>query len=236
MRSDPLKSGPSRAPARAMLKATGLTDADLARPLVAVVGTHTDVMPCNLHLRTLAEEVKRGVRAAGGTPVEFTTIAVSDGITMGTEGMRASLVSREVIADSIELVAFGHMVDGVVALVGCDKTLPAAAMALARLDLPGLVFYGGPILPGRFRGKDVTIQDVFEAVGAHARGAMTDADLRRLEDRACPGAGACGGQFTANTMAMALAVMGIASIAGEVPATDVAKAQVAQEAGAMVMQ
>src|SRR5678816_2066193 len=206
MRSDLLKNGPSRAPARAMLKATGLTDADLERPLVAVVGTHTDVMPCNLHLRTLAEEVKRGVRAAGGTPVEFTTIAVSDGITMGTEGMRASLVSREVIADSI-------------ALVGCDKTLPAAAMALARLDLPGLVFYGGPIQPGRFRGKDVTIQDVFEAVGAHARGAMTDADLRTLENNACPGAGACGGQYTANTMATALAVLGLAVIgAGEVPA------------------
>lgn len=220
-----------------MLKATGLTDADLERPLVAVVGTHTDVMPCNLHLRTLAEEVKRGVRAAGGTPVEFTTIAVSDGITMGTEGMRASLVSREVIADSMELVAFGHLVDGVVALVGCDKTLPAAAMALARLDLPGLVFYGGPILPGRFRDKDVTIQDVFEAVGAHARGAMTDADLKTLEDRACPGAGACGGQFTANTMATALAVMGIAAIgAGEVPATATEKAKVAYDAGAMVMQ
>jgi dihydroxy-acid dehydratase len=237
MRSDSLKNGPSRAPARAMLKATGLTDADLERPLVAVVGTHTDVMPCNLHLRTLAEEVKRGVRAAGGTPVEFTTIAVSDGITMGTEGMRASLVSREVIADSIELVAFGHLVDGVVALVGCDKTLPAAAMALARLDLPGLVFYGGPIQPGRFRGRDVTIQDVFEAVGAHARGAMTDADLRTLEDHACPGAGACGGQFTANTMATALAVLGLAAIgAGEVPATAAEKATVAHEAGAMVMQ
>jgi dihydroxy-acid dehydratase len=237
MRSDLLKTGPSRAPARAMLKATGLTDADLERPLVAVVGTHTDVMPCNLHLRTLAEEVKRGVRAAGGTPVEFTTIAVSDGITMGTEGMRASLVSREVIADSIELVAFGHLVDGVVALVGCDKTLPAAAMALARLDLPGLVLYGGPILPGRFRGKDVTIMDVFEAVGAHARGAMTDTDLRTLEDHACPGAGACGGQFTANTMATALAVLGLAAVgAGEVPATAAEKAKVAHEAGAMVMQ
>ncbi|HSS02229.1 MAG TPA: dihydroxy-acid dehydratase [Kofleriaceae bacterium] len=237
MRSDSLKNGPSRAPARAMLKATGLTDADLERPLVAVVGTHTDVMPCNLHLRTLAEEVKRGVRAAGGTPVEFTTIAVSDGITMGTEGMRASLVSREVIADSIELVAFGHLVDGVVALVGCDKTLPAAAMALARLDLPGLVLYGGPIQPGRFRGKDVTIMDVFEAVGAHARGAMTDADLRTLEDHACPGAGACGGQFTANTMATALAVLGLAAVgAGDVPATAAEKAKVAHDAGAMVMQ
>ncbi|HTJ44253.1 MAG TPA: dihydroxy-acid dehydratase, partial [Kofleriaceae bacterium] len=174
MRSDQLKKGPSRAPARAMLKATGLTDADLEKPLVAVVGTHTDVMPCNLHLRALAEEVKRGVRAAGGTPVEFTTIAVSDGVTMGTEGMRASLVSREVIADSMELVAFGHLVDGVVALVGCDKTLPAAAMALARLDRPGLVLYGGPIMPGRFQDRDVTILDVFEAVGAHASGKMTD--------------------------------------------------------------
>src|SRR3569832_808060 len=187
MRSDPLKKGPSRAPARAMLKATGLTDADLERPLIAGVGSYTDVMPCNLHLRTLAEEVKRGVRAAGGTPIEFNTIAVSDGVTMGTEGMRASLVSREVIADSIELVAFGHMVGGV-ALAGCDKTLPAAAMALARLDLPGRVFYGGPIQPGRFRGKDVTIQDVFEAVGARARGAMTDSALKQLEDAACPGA------------------------------------------------
>jgi len=237
MRSDQLKKGPSRAPARAMLKATGLTDAELERPLVAVVGTHTDVMPCNLHLRALAEDVKRGVRAAGGTPVEFTTIAVSDGVTMGTEGMRASLVSREVIADSIELVAFGHMVDGVVALVGCDKTLPAAAMALARLDLPGLVFYGGSIQPGRFRGKDVTIMDVFEAVGAHARGAMTDADLRMIEDSACPGAGACGGQFTANTMATALAVLGLSAIgAGEVPATAQDKARVAHEAGAMIMQ
>jgi dihydroxy-acid dehydratase len=236
MRSDQLKKGPSRAPARAMLKGTGLTDADLERPLIAVVGTHTDVMPCNLHLRTLAEEVKRGVRAAGGTPVEFTTIAVSDGVTMGTEGMRASLVSREVIADSIELVSFGHMVDGVVTLVGCDKTLPAAAMALARLDLPGLVLYGGPIQPGRFRDKDVTILDVFEAVGAHARGAMTDADLRTLEDKACPGAGACGGQFTANTMATALAVMGIAAIgAGEVAATAPEKTKVAHDAGAMIM-
>ncbi len=236
MRSDQLKKGPSRAPARAMLKATGLTDADLERPLIAVVGSHTDVMPCNLHLRALAEEVKRGVRAAENTPIKFNTIAVSDGVTMGTEGMRASLVSREVIADSIELVAFGHMVDGVVVLVGCDKTLPAAAMALARLDLPGLVFYGGPIQPGRFRGKDVTIQDVFEAVGAHARGAMTDGDLRALEDAACPGAGACGGQFTANTMATALAVLGLSAIgAGEVPATAPDKSRVAREAGEMVM-
>src|SRR3569623_916978 len=236
MRSDPLMKGPSRAPARAMLKATGLTDADLERPLIAVVGSYTDVMPCNLHLRPLAEEVKRGVRAAGGTPIEFNTIAVSDGVTMGSEGMRASLVSREVIADSIELGAVGHMVDGVGALGGCYKTLPAAARALARRDLPGLVFYGGPIQPGRFRGKDGTIQDVFEAVGAHARGAMTDSDLKQLEDAACPGAGACGGQFTANTMATALAVLGLAPIgAGEVPATSPDKPRVAREAGEMVM-
>jgi len=204
MRSDLLKKGPSRAPARAMLKATGLTDADLERPLLAVVHSFTDVMPCNLHLRGLADRVKEGVRAAGGTPIEFGTIAVSDGVTMGTEGMRASLISREVIADSIELVVMGHLLDGAVVIVGCDKTIPAAAMALARLDVPGLVLYGGPIAPGRFAGHDVTIQDVFEAVGSHAAGGMSDGELLALENVACPGAGACGGQFTANTMATAL--------------------------------
>jgi dihydroxy-acid dehydratase len=220
-----------------MLKATGLSDADLERPLVAVVGTYTDVMPCNMHLRTLAEDVKRGIREAGGTPIEFNTIAVSDGVTMGTEGMRASLVSREVIADSIELVSFGHMVDGVVALVGCDKTIPAAAMALARLDLPGLVLYGGPIMPGRFENHDVTIQDVFEAVGANAAGKVSDTQLRALEDKACPGAGACGGQFTANTMAGALAVLGLAPVgAGEVPAVSPEKSRVAAECGAQVLR
>jgi dihydroxy-acid dehydratase len=219
-----------------MLKATGLTDADLERPLVAVVGTYTDVMPCNMHLGELAKAVKRGIRAAGGTPIEFNTIAVSDGVSMGTEGMRASLVSREVIADSIELVAFGHLVDGVVALVGCDKTIPAAAMALARLDRPGLVLYGGPIMPGRFKDHDVTIQDVFEAVGAHAAGKMTSADLRTLEDAACPGAGACGGQFTANTMATALTVLGLSPMgAGEVPATAPDKVRVAEATGAQIM-
>ena len=236
MRSDALKKGPARAPARAMLKGTGLTDADLEKPLVAVMNTWTEVMPCNLHLRELAADVKRGIRAAGGTPIEWNTISVSDGVTMGTEGMRASLISREVIADSIELAAMGHMVDAVVCLVGCDKTIPAAAMALARLDLPGLVLYGGPIMPGTFRGHDVTIQDVFEGVGAHAAGKMTLADLRTLEDHACPGAGACGGQFTANTMATALTVMGLGPMgASDVPATAPERAKAAEVVGGQVM-
>jgi dihydroxy-acid dehydratase len=219
-----------------MLKATGLTDADLERPLVAVVHTWTDVMPCNLHLRELAAAVKEGVREAGGTPIEFNTISVSDGVSMGTDGMRGSLVSREVIADSMELAVMGHSLDAVVALVGCDKTIPAAVMALARLDLPGLVLYGGPIHPGRFAGRDVTIQDVFEAVGACAAGRMTEGDLKALEDRACPGAGACGGQFTANTMATAIALTGIAPLGlGDVPATDPRKPEVARECGRLVM-
>jgi dihydroxy-acid dehydratase len=231
-----MKKGPARAPARAMLKATGLSAADLERPLVAVLNTWTEVMPCNMHLRELAARVKAGVRAAGGTPIEFCTIAVSDGISMGTEGMRASLVSREVIADSMELAVIGHSFDGAVALVGCDKTIPGAAMALARLDLPSLLLYGGPIMPGRFQGHDVTIQDVFEGVGAHAAGKMTDGDLLALEDAACPGAGACGGQFTANTMAMAMAFLGISPMgANEVPATDPRKGQVAERCGALVM-
>jgi dihydroxy-acid dehydratase len=236
MLSDQLKRGAPRAPARAMLKATGLTDADLERPLIAVVHTFTDVMPCNLHLRRLADEVKAGIRAAGGTPVEWGTVSVSDGVSMGTEGMRASLISREVIADSMELVCRGHLVDGVVALVGCDKTIPGAVMALARLDIPGLVLYGGSIATGRHRGKDVTILDVFEAVGAHAAGKMSDSELRELEDHACPGAGACGGQFTANTMALAIAFLGISPLAeSEVPATDPDKPAAARRAGAMVM-
>ena len=220
-----------------MLKATGLGDADLERPLVAVVHTYTDVMPCNLHLRELAAAVREGIKESGGTPIEFNTVSVSDGVTMGTEGMRASLVSREVIADSIELVVMGHMLDGVVAVVGCDKTIPAAAMALARLDLPGLVLYGGAIQPGRFAGRDVTILDVFEAVGSHAAGKMTDSDLRALEDRACPGAGACGGQFTANTMAMAIALCGIGPmIECELPATHPGKPDAAREVGRQVMR
>ncbi|HZS37740.1 MAG TPA: dihydroxy-acid dehydratase [Polyangia bacterium] len=237
MRSDAVKKGPARAPARAMLKGAGLTDADLERPLVAVVSTWTEVMPCNIHLRALAARVKEGVRAAGGTPIEFNTIAVSDGISMGTDGMRASLVSREVIADSIELVVMGHSFDAVVALSGCDKTIPGTVMALARLDLPSLMLYGGPTMPGRWHGRDVTIQDVFEAVGACAAGKMSPAELCDLEDHACPGAGACGGQFTANTMSTAMTVLGISPMgANDVPATDPEKENVARRAGEQVMQ
>jgi dihydroxy-acid dehydratase len=220
-----------------MLKGAGFTDADLERPLVGIANTWTEVTPCNVHLRTLAESVKAGVRAAGGTPIEFNTIAVSDGITMGTEGMRGSLVSREVIADSIELFTMSHSLDGVIALSGCDKTIPATVMALARMDLPGLVLYGGPIAPGRFEDKDVTIQDVFEAVGAHAAGAMSSARLAVLEDKACPGAGACGGQFTANTMSVVLSLLGMSPMgANEVAATDPKKHDVARECGALVMK
>src|SRR5437870_382478 len=183
-----------------MLKATGLTDEDLRKPLIGVAHSWIGTMPCNLHLRDLAQHVMRGVRAAGGTPIEFNTIAVSDGVAMGTEGMKASLISREIIADSIELVTRGHLFDGVVALSGCDKTIPGTVMALARLNLPSVMLYGGSIMPGQFQGHDVTIQDVFEAVGKHASGKMTNAELKDLENHACPGAGACGGQFTANTM------------------------------------
>ncbi|HEX5061318.1 MAG TPA: dihydroxy-acid dehydratase, partial [Kofleriaceae bacterium] len=237
MRSDNIKRGPSRAPARAMLKGAGFTDADLERPLVGIANTWTEVTPCNVHLRALAESVKAGVRAAGGTPIEFNTIAVSDGITMGTEGMRGSLVSREVIADSIELFTMSHMLDGVVALSGCDKTIPATVMALARMNVPGLVLYGGPIAPGRFEDKDVTIQDVFEAVGAHAAGSMSSTRLAVLEDKACPGAGACGGQFTANTMSVALTLLGMSPMgANEVAATDPAKHDVARKCGELVMK
>ncbi|HWW52063.1 MAG TPA: dihydroxy-acid dehydratase [Verrucomicrobiae bacterium] len=236
MQSDAIKKGLSRAPARAMLKATGLSNADLERPLVAIANTWTEVTPCNFHLRNLAERVKQGVRAAGGTPIEFDTITVSDGITMGTEGMKASLVSREVIADSIELFVLAHSFDAVVALCGCDKTIPGTVMALARLNLPSLSLYGGSIMAGQFRGRDVTIQDVFEAVGACAAGLMTEGELGELEDRACPGAGACGGQFTANTMATALAFVGISPMgANEIPATDPRKPQAAFDCGRAVM-
>ena len=199
---------PSR-PARAMLKAAGFTDEDLRKPIIGVANTWIEIGPCNYHLRELAATVKEGIRRAGGTPMEFNTVSISDGITMGSEGMKASLISREVIADSIELVARGNMFDGMIALSGCDKTIPGTIMALARLDIPGLMIYGGSIAPGRFKNHDVTIQDVFEAVGAHARGKMTDAELCDLEDHACPGAGACGGQFTANTMAMVGEFLGI---------------------------
>ena len=231
-----LTDGPERAPARAMLKGVGFTDDDLARPLIGVATTWIETMPCNLNQRDLAQHVKRGVRAAGGAPMEFNTVSVSDGVSMGTEGMRASLVSREVIADSIELVARGHLLDGLVCLVGCDKTIPAAVMALARLDLPGLVLYNGSIAPGRFRGRDVTIQDVFEAVGAHAVGKMSDEDLHELEGVACPGAGACGGQFTANTMSTALDFLGIspAGLNG-IPALHPSKSEAAEEAGRLAM-
>ena len=227
-----LLDGPERAPARSMLRAIGYTDDDLSRPLIAVCHPWTDVMPCNAHLREIAAWVKEGVREAGGTPIEFNTISVSDGVSMGTEGMKASLVSREVVADSIELAVRGHLIDGVVAISGCDKTIPAAIMALARLDRPGLMLYGGSIAPGRWRGRDVTIQDVFEAVGAHAAGRMSEADLRDLEGVACPGAGACGGQFTANTMSAVGEALGISPLgANSVPALDPRKEEVAREAG-----
>ena len=236
-RSRDLVDGPSRAPARAMLKAVGFTDDDLSRPLVGVANTWIEVMPCNYHLRRLSEKVKAGIRAAGGTPIEYNTIAVSDGIAMGTEGMKASLISREVIADSIELVARGHLFDAVVALSGCDKTIPGTVMALARLNLPSLMLYGGSIMPGKFQGHDVTIQDVFEAVGKHAAGRMTEADLRDLENHACPGAGACGGQFTANTMAIAFEFLGISPMGfNGVPAMDPRKDEVAFRCGQLVME
>ena len=228
--------GPDRAPARAYLKGIGFGDDALSRPIVGIANTWTEVMPCNFHLRRLAEKVKDGVRAAGGTPMEFNTVAVSDGITMGTEGMRASLVSREVIADSIELVARGHLFDAVIAISGCDKTIPGCVMALARLDLPSLMLYGGSIAPGKFRGEDVTIQEVFEAVGTHAAGDMSDADLAELESVASPGAGACGGQFTANTMAMAFEMLGVSPMGTSmVPAEEGKKGAVAEECGRLVM-
>ena len=236
-RSAALTDGVDRAPARAMLKGIGLDDDALARPLVGIATTWIETMPCNWNQRELARHVRRGIIDAGGTPVEFNTIAVSDGVSMGTEGMRASLVSREVIADSIELVVRGHLLDGLVCIVGCDKTIPAAAMALARLDVPGLVLYNGTIAPGRFRGRDVTVQDVFEAIGAAAAGKMSNTDVHELEDVACPGAGACGGQFTANTMATVLEFLGI-SPAGlnDVPATDPAKKDAAYESGKIAMR
>ncbi len=234
--SHDLLIGPSRAPARAMLKAVGFTDDDLSKPIIGVANTWIEVMPCNYHLRRLSERVKAGIRAAGGTPIEYNTIAVSDGISMGTEGMKASLISREVIADSIELVARGHLFDGVVALSGCDKTIPGTVMALARLNRPSLMLYGGSIMPGTFQGHDVTIQDVFEAVGKHGSGKMTDAELKDLEDHACPGPGACGGQFTANTMAIAFEFLGISPMGRNgVPAMDQHKDDVAFECGKMVM-
>ena len=246
-RSGEITDGPSRAPARAMLKAVGFDDEALAKPIIGVANTWTEIGPCNYHLRDLAEEVKQGIREAGGTPMEFNTVSISDGITMGSEGMKTSLVSREVIADSIELVARGNLFDGIVILVGCDKTIPGGVMSLVRLNIPGLVLYGGSIAPGRYDGKDVTIQDVFEAVGAHAAGTMTDGELLALENVACPGAGACGGQFTANTMSTVCELLGVSPMAANgVPATtlldeggEVAtrpeKYEVSKQAGALVL-
>ena len=231
-----ITEGRNRAGARAMLKAIGFTDEDLAKPIVGIANTWIETMPCNYHLRELAARVKEGVRAAGGTPMEFNTISISDGVTMGTEGMKASLVSREVIADSIELMGRGHMFDAMVALVGCDKTIPGGAMALIRLNVPGIVLYGGSIAAGRFQGRDVTVGDVYEAIGAHAAGKMTDAELKDLEDHACPGAGACGGQFTANTMSTVMEFIGLSPMgANGVPAVSPLKGEFAYRSGEMVM-
>ncbi|MGB6026904.1 MAG: dihydroxy-acid dehydratase [Candidatus Sulfotelmatobacter sp.] len=235
-RSRGITDGRDRAPARSMFKAIGFTDADLGKPLIGVANTWIETMPCNFHLRRLSAKVKDGIRAAGGTPMEFNTIAISDGETMGTEGMRASLVSRELIADSIELVCRGQLFDAVVCVVGCDKTIPAAAMALARMDLPGLVLYGGTIAPGSYRGKDVTIQDVFEAVGANAAGKITDQELHDLENVACPGAGACGGQYTANTMSTVMEMIGLSPMGfNSVPAMDARKDEVAFRCGEVAL-
>ncbi|HEY3971675.1 MAG TPA: dihydroxy-acid dehydratase [Candidatus Sulfotelmatobacter sp.] len=231
-----ITEGRDRAGARSMFKAVGYTDADLARPLIGVANTWIETMPCNFHLRRLSAKVKEGIREAGGTPMEFNTIAISDGETMGTEGMRASLVSRELIADSIELVCRGQMFDAVVCVVGCDKTIPAAAMALARINLPGMVLYGGTIAPGSYRGKDVTIQDVYEAIGANMAGKMSETELRELENAACPGAGACGGQYTANTMSTVMEVIGLSPMGfNSVPAMDPQKDQVSFACGKVVM-
>ena len=246
MHSDAIKSGPARAPARAMLRATGLDDAAIAKPFVGVIHTWSDVSPCNLTLRDLAQDVRRGVQAAGGTPIEFNTIAVTDGIAMGSDGMRASLASRETIADSIELAVSGHCLDAMVLLVGCDKTIPAAAMAAARLDVPTVILYGGTILPGKCKSKHadggegeraLTVQDVFEAVGAHSAGRIDDAELGEIERRACPGAGACGGQFTANTMAMVLTFLGLSPLGdNDIPAVHADKPKAAERCGERVMQ
>ena len=231
-----ITQGRDRAPARAMLKAIGFTDEDLRKPIIGIANTWIETMPCNFNLRELAVKVKEGIRAAGGTPMEFNTIAISDGVTMGTEGMKASLVSRDVIADSIELVGRGHMLDGIIALVACDKTIPGAAMALLRLNVPGLVLYGGSILPGRHAGRDLTIQDVFEAVGANAAGRISDEELLAIENSACPGAGACGGQFTANTMATVMELIGLSPFGtASVPQVDPRKDEVARRCGRIIV-
>lgn len=231
-----ITNGRDRAPARSMLKAIGFSDEDLAKPIIGVAHMWIETMPCNFNHRDLAAQVKAGIRAAGATPMEFNTISISDGVTMGTEGMKASLVSRDLIADSIELVARGYLFDAVIAIVGCDKTIPGAAMGLIRLDVPGLILYGGSIAPGHFQGRDVTIQDVFEAVGANAAGRLSDADLLQIENVACPGAGACGGQYTANTMAMVMEFIGLAVMGtGSVSAVDPSKEKTAYECGKYIV-
>ena len=231
-----LTEGPDRAPARAMLRAVGLQDEDFSKPLIGVANTWSEVTPCNYHLRDLAKNIKEGIRKAGGVPIEFNTVVVSDGISMGTEGMKASLVSREVIADSIELVVRGHLFDAVVALSGCDKTIPGTVMALARLNLPSLMLYGGSIMPGQFQGHNVSIQEVFEAVGAHAHSKISDAELHDLETHACPGAGSCGGQFTANTMSIAFEFLGISPMGfNGIPAMDPQKKSVSAQCGSFII-
>ena len=242
--SNPLKhasatitDGRDRAPARSMFKAIGFNDEDLAKPIIGIANTWIETMPCNFNLRDLAVKVKEGVRAAGGTPMEFNTIAVSDGITMGTEGMKGSLVSREIIADSIELAGRSYMFDGIIALVACDKTIPGGAMGLARVNVPSVLLYGGSILPGQINGVDITIQDVFEAVGAHAAGKISDEELLAIEDHACPGAGACGGQYTANTMATAMEIIGISPMgSASIPAVDARKDDVGYQSGFVLME
>ncbi|MEO8100254.1 MAG: dihydroxy-acid dehydratase [Acidobacteriota bacterium] len=237
LNSHTITQGHDRAPARAMLKAIGYTDEDLKKPIIGIANTWIETMPCNYNLRALADHVKKGIREAGGTPMEFNTIAISDGVTMGTEGMKASLVSRDLIADSIELVGRGHMFDGIVALVACDKTIPGAAMALLRLNVPGVILYGGSIMPGKYQGRDLTVQDVFEAVGAHARGKISDQEFLDIENKACPGAGACGGQFTANTMATVMEMIGLAPMnTAAVPQVDKRKEAVAVRCGKIAVE
>ncbi len=236
-RSDAIVKGPAHAPARAMLRATGFETGDFEAPIIGVINTWSTITPCNMHLDSLAAPVRAGIREAGARAVDFNTIVVSDGVTMGAEGMRASLISREVIADSIELAVRGHSLDGAIILVGCDKTIPAAAMALARMDVPGLIFYGGSIMPGSLNGKALSIQDVFEAVGAEASGSMSEEELGEIERAACPGAGACGGQFTANTMAMAMSMLGLSPMgANDIPAIHPDKTDAARACGKRVVE
>ena len=236
LRSHALTQGRDRAGARAMLKAIGFTDEDLVKPIIGIANTWIETMPCNYNLRELAVKVKEGVRAAGGTPMEFNTVAISDGTTMGTQGMKASLISRDLIADSIELCGMGYLFDGIVALVACDKTIPGAAMALLRMNIPGVILYGGTILPGRLGDRELSIQDVFEAVGANAAGKMSAEELKAIEDHACPGAGACGGQFTANTMSTVMEVIGLSPLGvNAIPQVDPQKGDAARRCGRIIM-